>query len=86
MWTEHDNALTRTFVFPDFKLAFAFMTAVAEEAERQNHHPWWSNEYNRVEFRLRTHDAGNTVTRRDHRLAETIDRLAGIYEGIGAAG
>lgn len=79
MWTEHDNALTCTFRFPDFKAAFAFMTAVADEAERQDHHPWWANEYNTVEFRLRTHDAGNTVTRRDHRLAETIDKLAVQY-------
>ncbi len=53
------SALTRTFRFADFKAAFAFMTAVAAEAERQNHHPWWSNVYNVVEFRLYTHDAGN---------------------------
>lgn len=75
MWTEHDNALTRAFRFPDFKAAFAFMTAVAAEAERLDHHPWWANAYNTVEFRLCTHDAGNTITKRDHRLAEAIDRL-----------
>jgi 4a-hydroxytetrahydrobiopterin dehydratase len=76
MWTEQNNALTRSFRFPDFKAAFAFMTAVAAEAERQDHHPWWANEYNTVEFRIRTHDAGNTVTKRDHRLAAAIDELA----------
>lgn len=75
MWTEQDNALRRTFRFADFKAAFAFMTAVAAEAERLDHHPWWSNEYNVVEFRLNTHDAGHTVTKRDHRLAEAIDRV-----------
>ena len=76
MWTEHDNALTRTFRFADFRAAFAFLTAVAAEAERQQHHPWFSNEYNVVEFRLTTHDAGNTVTARDHALAAAIDALA----------
>ncbi len=81
MWTEHDNALIRRFRFADFNAAFAFMTAVAAAAEAQDHHPWWANEYNTVEFRLRTHDAGNTVTRRDHRLAEAIERLAGEYGG-----
>jgi 4a-hydroxytetrahydrobiopterin dehydratase len=76
MWIEQDNALTRTFRFRDFKSAFAFMTEVAAAAERLNHHPWWANEYSTVEFRLRTHDAGNTVTKRDHRLAEAINQLA----------
>lgn len=76
MWTETDNALTRRYRFPDFKTAFAFMTAVAEAAEAQDHHPWWANEYNTVEFRLRSHDASNTVTKRDHRLAERIEALA----------
>jgi 4a-hydroxytetrahydrobiopterin dehydratase len=69
MWTEHDNALTCTF-------RFAFMTEVAAVAEKLDHHPWWANEYSTVEFRLRTHDAGNTVTRRDHRLAEAISKIA----------
>ncbi|QDA60138.1 4a-hydroxytetrahydrobiopterin dehydratase [Hymenobacter jejuensis] len=79
MWTQQDNALTRSFRFPDFKTAFAFMTDVAAEAERLDHHPWWANEYGFVEFRLRTHDAGNTVTKRDHRLAEAIDRVAALH-------
>ena len=76
MWTELDNALCRTFRFPDFRAAFAFMQDVAAEAERLDHHPWWANEYGNVEFRLRTHDAGHTVTRRDHRLAAAIDAVA----------
>lgn len=78
-WLEQDNALTRTFHFPDFKTAFAFMTDVAAVAERLDHHPWMASEYRTVEFRLRTHDAGNTVTKRDHRLAAEIDMLAKQY-------
>jgi 4a-hydroxytetrahydrobiopterin dehydratase len=81
MWTEHDNALTRTFRFPDFKLAFCFMTDVAEEAEHQGHHPWWSNEYGTVSFRLSTHAAGRVVTAQDHQLAAAIDQLAAAYQG-----
>jgi len=80
MWIEHDNALTSTFRFPDFKAAFAFMTDVAAAAEQLDHHPWWANEYSTVEFRLRTHDAGNTVTKRDHRLAAAIDALAAQHK------
>ena len=73
MWLETNNSLTRTFRFADFRAAFAFLTAVAAEAERLDHHPWFSNEYNVVEFRLSTHDAGNRVTARDHALAAAID-------------
>ncbi len=76
MWKEEDNKLKKTFVFKDFVEAFAFMTKVAIEAERMNHHPWWANVYNRVEIELHTHDAGNTVTEKDHKLAQTIDKLA----------
>jgi len=79
MWTETNHALTRTFRFADFRAAFAFLTAVAAEAERQQHHPWFSNEYNVVEFRLTTHDAGNTVTAHDHALAAAIDAAAAPF-------
>jgi len=79
MWTEQANSLQRRFEFADFKTAFAFLTDVAAEAERLDHHPWFSNEYNVVEFRLRSHDAGHTVTRRDHRLAAAIDAAAAKY-------
>ena len=79
MWLLTDNSLARTYHFADFRTAFAFLTEVAAEAERLDHHPWFSNEYNVVEFRLRTHDAGNTVTARDHRLAAAIDVVAGRY-------
>ena len=79
MWSTIDSSLVRTFRFTDFRTAFAFLTEVAAEAERLDHHPWFSNEYNVVEFRLHTHDAGNTVTARDHRLAAAIDAVASRY-------
>ncbi|MBD2766862.1 4a-hydroxytetrahydrobiopterin dehydratase [Hymenobacter sp. BT664] len=82
MWVETNHSLRRRFRFVDFKAAFAFLTDVAAEAERLDHHPWFSNEYNVVEFRLRTHDAGNTVTRRDHQLAEAIDAAAARYAAL----
>ncbi len=77
MWKEEDNKLKRTFKFGDFQEAFAFMTRVAFLAEIQNHHPNWSNVYNTVEIELTTHDAGNTVTAKDRKLAEAIDKLLG---------
>jgi 4a-hydroxytetrahydrobiopterin dehydratase len=79
MWTIVDNSLCRSFRFADFATAFAFLTEVATEAGRQQHHPWLSNEYNLVEFRLRTHDAGHTVTERDYRLATAIDAVASRF-------
>ncbi|MGV3503166.1 MAG: 4a-hydroxytetrahydrobiopterin dehydratase [Adhaeribacter sp.] len=79
MWLEENNRLRRSFQFRDFKEAFAFMTQVALTAEQMNHHPQWTNTYNRVEMELFTFDAGNTVTVRDHRLAAAIDAIAGRY-------
>ena len=75
MWQEKDNQLVRSFQFSDFNEAFAFMTRVALLAEQMNHHPWWSNVYNQVEIRLNTHDAGDIVTDKDHKLASAIDQL-----------
>ncbi|MBX0333654.1 4a-hydroxytetrahydrobiopterin dehydratase [Pontibacter sp. HSC-14F20] len=75
MWRETDNKLTRSFQFKDFRTAMAFMNKVADVAEELNHHPWWSNVYNRVEIELTTHDAGNTVTDKDLELARRIDVL-----------
>jgi 4a-hydroxytetrahydrobiopterin dehydratase len=75
MWTHENNQLKRTFVFKDFIEAFGFMTKVAFLAEKMNHHPNWSNVYNRVEICLTTHDAGNTVTDKDYALAKAIDKL-----------
>lgn len=74
-WTTKDNALHAEFSFADFTTAFAFMTEVAFAAEAANHHPEWTNVYNRVSIRLTTHDAGNTVTDKDHHLAAAIDKI-----------
>lgn len=74
-WKEVDNRLTNTFTFRDFSEAFAFMTRVALIAEKMNHHPTWTNTWNKVTFELTTHDAGNKVTDRDRKLADAIDRL-----------
>ncbi|NJM94913.1 MAG: pterin-4-alpha-carbinolamine dehydratase [Cytophagales bacterium] len=76
MWKEENNRLVKTFVFKDFTQAFGFMAQVAIEAEKMNHHPGWSNTWNQVSFELSTHDAGDTITERDRKLAQIIDRLA----------
>ena len=76
-WKEENDRLKATFKFNDFMEAFAFMTEVAFHAEKQNHHPNWSNVYNEVSFELNTHDAGDKVTEKDWKLAKAID---GVYE------
>lgn len=78
MWTEENNQLKRNFQFSNFIDAFGFMTKVAFVAEKMNHHPNWSNVYNKVEIALCTHDAGNTVTEKDRKLSAEIDK---IYNG-----
>jgi 4a-hydroxytetrahydrobiopterin dehydratase len=75
MWEEKDNTLYRKFQFKNFSEAFAFMTRVAIEAEKMDHHPRWTNVWNTVEIWLNTHSAGNIVTEKDRRLAERIDAL-----------
>jgi 4a-hydroxytetrahydrobiopterin dehydratase len=77
-WRFEDGgkALVRTLTFKDFNEAFAFLTRVAMHAEKVDHHPEFTNVWNRVDFRLTTHDAGG-VTDRDRKLAEAINRIAG---------
>jgi 4a-hydroxytetrahydrobiopterin dehydratase len=75
MWTEENNRLKRTFVFKDFTEAFGFMTKVAIAAEKMDHHPFWTNVYNKVSIELSTHDAGNIVTDKDRKLAKAIDQF-----------
>jgi 4a-hydroxytetrahydrobiopterin dehydratase len=77
MWQESNNKLYRKFQFKDFSEAFAFMTRVAFEAERMNHHPEWKNVWNTVEVWLSSHDAGDIVTEKDHKLAKKIDAIIG---------
>jgi 4a-hydroxytetrahydrobiopterin dehydratase len=73
---EGGNALVRTFRFKDFSEAFAFLTRVALHAEKADHHPEFTSVWNRVDFRLTSHDSGG-VTKRDIALAEAINHLAG---------
>jgi 4a-hydroxytetrahydrobiopterin dehydratase len=75
MWEEKNNTLYRKFEFRNFSEAFAFMTRVALEAEKMDHHPDWSNVYNTVEINLSTHSAGDIVTEKDRKLAKKIDGL-----------
>ncbi|MBK0383754.1 4a-hydroxytetrahydrobiopterin dehydratase [Pedobacter sp. SD-b] len=75
-WLEKDNKLIKDFKFDDFIAAFAFMTKVAIVAEKMGHHPEWSNVYNKVSIKLSTHDAGDIVTEKDHKLAAEIDKFA----------
>ncbi len=75
MWQENDNKLYRKFRFGNFSEAFAFMTRVALLAEKHDHHPTWTNTWDTVEIWLCSHDAGNTVTDRDRKLAKAIDGL-----------
>jgi 4a-hydroxytetrahydrobiopterin dehydratase len=75
MWQEKENKLYRKFQFSNFSEAFAFMTRVAIEAEKMDHHPLWTNVWNTVEIWLSTHDAGNVVTDKDRELAKKIDTL-----------
>jgi 4a-hydroxytetrahydrobiopterin dehydratase len=76
-WTEEGEcrALTRSFTFKDFAEAFAFLTRVAAYAEKVDHHPEFTSVWNRVDFRLRTHET-SCITQRDVKLAEAINRLA----------
>lgn len=71
---EARDAICRSFTFADFSAAFAFMTRVALLAEKADHHPEWSNVWNRVDILLTTHDAGG-LSHRDVALAEAIDIL-----------
>ena len=75
MWEEKNNTLYKKFEFKNFSEAFAFMTRVAIEAEKMNHHPLWTNVYNKVEIWLSTHDAGDIITDKDKKLAAKIDAL-----------
>lgn len=70
MWQEINNELVKTFEFKDFNEAFGFMTRAAMIIEQHNHHPHWSNVWNKVTIKLTTHDAGNIITQKDRDLAE----------------
>jgi len=75
MWKEEDNKLKGAFEFKNFTEAFGFMTKVALIAEKMDHHPNWSNVWNKVTIELTTHSAGNKVTEKDRKLAKEIEGL-----------
>ena len=74
-WAYEDDALQKSFTFDDFRAALAFIVRVGFEAEERNHHPNFSNVYNRVEIALTTHDSDNRVTQKDVDLAAAIVSL-----------
>jgi 4a-hydroxytetrahydrobiopterin dehydratase len=76
-WSIQEQRLVAIFTFKDFKQAFAFISMVALYAEQHDHHPEWSNTYNKVSFQLSTHDAGNKIT--------TLDTDAALYISQAAA-
>jgi 4a-hydroxytetrahydrobiopterin dehydratase len=69
------SALVKEFTFKNFVQAWGFMSAIALIAEKMDHHPDWTNVYNRVSIRLSTHDAGDKITEKDRKLAAEIDKL-----------
>ncbi len=79
-WKEENNKLVASLTFKDFVQAFAFMTEVAIHAEKINHHPTWTNTYNKIDFQLSTHDAGDIVTQKDKDLANIIDKIYIRYQ------
>ncbi len=75
MWQETKHGLYKQFNFDNFKEAWAFMTKVAELAEKYQHHPRWENEWNVVQIWLITHEGGHNISDKDHEMAEAIDKV-----------
>ncbi len=76
-WRFENDALAKDFKFGSFRAAMAFMVRVGFEAEAADHHPEWTNVYNRVAIRLKTHSASGKVTGKDVELAKAIEKVAG---------
>ncbi|MBI3143217.1 MAG: 4a-hydroxytetrahydrobiopterin dehydratase [Bacteroidetes bacterium] len=74
-WSNRNGKMFKEFVFSDFIEAFSWMTKVALWAEKIDHHPEWTNHWNRVSVTLCTHSQGNTITDKDHALARIMDQL-----------
>ncbi len=75
MWKEENNALNRTYEFKTFVAAIAFMVNAAMYIDQMDHHPEWTNIYNKVSVKLQSHSAGNTITAKDRELAEVLDKV-----------
>lgn len=74
-WIIKNNSMSKTYEFKDFDTAMLFMQKAAPLISALNHHPEWSNCYNRVFVLLTTHDAGNVITEKDHALADLLDNM-----------
>lgn len=74
-WIEKNNALEKTFRFISFTEAIHWMLRASIEIEKINHHPEWTNVYNKVLVRLTTHDSGSTITEKDYQLADILDKV-----------
>jgi 4a-hydroxytetrahydrobiopterin dehydratase len=77
-WKVKRGALEKSFTFGSFRETLSFMVRVGFEAEEMNHHPDWTNVYNRIAIRLSTHDAGGKVTAKDVELARRIERISWV--------
>jgi len=77
-WKEENNTLSKTFEFASFEDAMQFMQNAVPFISETDHHPTWSNTYNRIEVKLTTHDAGNKITEKDRKLAAYLDKLHNI--------
>ena len=75
-WSQEGEAIVKTFEFADFRAALDFMNRAAGPIDEMDHHPEWTNVYNRVDVRLTSHDVGG-VTGRDVQLAKVLERVAG---------
>lgn len=78
-WKEENDRLTKKFEFDNFLHVMTFMTECSYHIEKMNHHPEWTNVYNIVDVTLTTHDAGNTVTEKDRKLAQKMDEIYARY-------
>jgi 4a-hydroxytetrahydrobiopterin dehydratase len=77
-WSFEQDALCKTYEFGSFREALSFMVRAGFEAEAMNHHPEWTNTYNRLVVRLNTHDAGSVVTQKDVELARRLQKISWV--------
>ena len=75
-WNEENNQLTKTYEFENFLEAMKWMQNASQEIEKLNHHPVWTNKYNKITVYLTTHEAGNKITEKDYQLAKILDTLS----------
>lgn len=81
-WIEENNTMRKTFLFTDFEAAMEFMQKASPLISTLDHHPDWSNCYNKVHVSLTTHDAGKKITEKDHALAKLLDEVYAALVGV----